>query len=197
MKVIGITGPTGAGKTTVLHALGSLGAELVDADQVYHRLLQESGELKTALTQAFGEDILDHRGEVDRKRLAALIYPHRLEELNALTHPRVAAAVEERVKAARTEGCPALAIDAIALVESGLSALCDTVVAVLAPRELRIRRIMARDHIDEAYARRRVDSQKPDSYYRAQADHILESQAGEPPQALEAKALSLFRPLRA
>lgn len=195
MKIIGITGPTGAGKTTVLHALAALGAEVVDADEVYHRLLAQSGEMKTALTGAFGRHILNERGEVDRRRLADAVYPHRLEELNALTHPRVVKAVRERIGAAREEGRPALAIDAVALMESGLSARCDIVAAVLAPKELRIRRIMARDGIDEAYARRRVDAQKPDSFYRSHADYVLESREGETPEAFALRAQTLFRPL--
>ena len=195
MKIIGITGPTGAGKTTVLNALRSLGAEVVDADEVYHRLLAESDEMKAALTAAFGGHILDGRGEVDRKRLADAVYPHRLEELNAITHPHVAAAVEERIDAAKAEGRPALAIDAIALMESGLSDRCDIVAAVLAPKELRIRRIMARDGIDEAYARRRVEAQKPDSFYRSHADYVLESREGETPEAFALRAQTIFRPL--
>ena len=82
MTVIGITGPTGAGKTTALHALEQLGAVVLDADRVYHRLLAESPAMQTALVQAFGPDILDGDGAIDRKRLAGAVYPDRLEELN-------------------------------------------------------------------------------------------------------------------
>ncbi len=193
MRVIGITGPTGAGKTTALHVLGDLGAEVVDADQLYHRLLRESGELKATLTKAFGQNILNGEGEVDRKCLADAVYPHRLEELNAITHPAVVAAVEEGIAAAREGERPALAIDAIALVESGLVCKCDAVVAVLAPKELRLRRIIARDGIDEAYARRRVEAQQPDSFYRAHADHILENRPEDTPESFAQRAKTLFQ----
>lgn len=196
MKIIGITGPTGAGKTTALRALGALGAEVVDADEVYHRLLTESGEMKARLVEAFGENILDPGGKIDRKRLAGVVYPDRLEELNAVTHPYVAQAVEERIEAAAALR-PALAIDAIALVESGLASRCDTVVAVLAPRELRLRRIMARDGIDEEYARRRAEAQKDDGFYRKYSDFVLENAEGDTPEGFEKRAMELFRKILA
>lgn len=192
MKVIGITGPTGAGKTTVLAVLRSLGAETVDADEVYHRLLAESGELRAALTKAFGENILDEGGKIDRRRLARAVYPDRLEELNALTHPYVVGEIDALISRARGEGKSVFAIDAIALIESGLALRCDETVAVLAPRELRIRRIMARDGIDESYARRRVEAQKPDSFYRERCGLVLENRAEDAPGDFEGRARAIF-----
>lgn len=197
MKVIGITGPTGAGKTTALHALEGLGARILDADRVYHRLLAESREMKAALTGAFGPAILDEAGAVDRKRLAEAVYPGRLEELNRVTHPLIVSAVMAEVEKAGAEGCLAAAIDAIALVESGLADRCDVVVAVLAPLEERIRRIMARDGIDEGYARRRALAQKGEDFFRAHSDHVLENTGEDSPEAFEARALDLFREIMA
>ena len=193
MTVIGITGPTGAGKTTALHALEQLGAVVLDADRVYHRLLAESPAMQTALVQAFGPDILDGDGAIDRKRLAGAVYPDRLEELNQITHPLIITAVMEEVEKARTEGYPAAAIDAIALVESGLADHCDVVVSVLAPMEERIRRIMVRDGIDEAYARRRALAQKGEDFFRSHSDYVLENTGEDSPEAFEEKALGLFR----
>ncbi len=193
MKIIGITGPSGAGKTTALNALRTLGAEVVDADKVYHRLLVECGELKAELTGTFGENILDREGKIDRKRLAQAVYPDRLEELNAITHPYVVEEIRSMIPAAEKRGCSALAIDAIALVESGLSRWCDEVVAVLAPRELRIRRIMARDGVDEGYARRRVEAQRSDDFYREHSDYMLENTETGSPESFERRATELFR----
>ena len=189
MKTIGITGPTGAGKTTVLNALRSLGAEVVDADAVYHRLLEESESLKKALTGAFGEEILDKMGKIDRRRLSQAVYPHRLEELNALTHPAILSEIAGLKRKAEGEGRAALAIDAIALIESGLGEWCDVVV------EVRVRRIMARDGIDEDYARRRALAQKPDTFFRSHSDHTLENREGDRPEDFEERALLLFRAL--
>ena len=193
MKVIGITGPTGAGKTTALNVLRALGAEVVDADAVYHRLLAERGELKKTLTGACGENILDGEGKIDRRRLSQKVYPNRLAELNAITHPYVVAEVEAMLSSAEKRGCPALAIDAIALIESGLAEKCDAVVAVLAPKELRLKRIMARDGIDEAYARRRADHQKPDGFFRKHSTAVLENTREDTPAELEKQALELFQ----
>lgn len=192
MTVIGITGPTGAGKTTALRALEELGVEVIDADRVYHRLLEESGELKAALLKAFGDDLLDETMQIDRKKLAQTVYPDRLGELNAITHPFVVAQVDRRLARAREEDRPA-AIDAIALIESGLGDRCDAVVAVVAPLETRIRRIMARDHIDEAYARRRALAQKGEDFFRAHAGYVLENGPEDTPEQFRAKALVLFR----
>lgn len=192
MKIIGITGPTGAGKTTALHALTALGAEVLDADLVYHQLLDTDEGLRTRLVRAFGPDILDEAGTVDRKRLSAAVYPDRLEELNGLTHPVIVDELFLRAELARQAGRPAVAIDAIALVESGIAQRCDVVVAVLAPLEVRIRRIMARDGIDEPYARRRALAQKGEDFFRAHADYVLENGEDDTPEAFAQRCHALF-----
>lgn len=192
MKIIGITGPTGAGKTTALHALTALGAEVLDADLVYHQLLDTDEGLRTRLVRAFGPDILDEAGTVDRKRLSAAVYPDRLEELNGLTHPVIVDELFLRAELARQAGRPAVAIDAIARVESGIAQRCDVVVAVLAPLEVRIRRIMARDGIDEPYARRRALAQKGEDFFRAHADYVLENGEDDTPEAFARRCHALF-----
>ena len=197
MKIIGITGPTGAGKTTALNALRRLGAVVVDADAVYHRLLSDSVPLKKSLVEAFGERILDDGGRIDRKRLSQAVYPDGLGKLNELTHPFILERIGQEAERARQEGRAALAVDAIALVECGLGAKCDAVVAILAPVELRIQRIMARDGIDEAYARRRVAAQQSDDFFRANSSYVLENREGDTPKAFEARALALFEKILA
>ncbi len=195
LKIIGITGPTGAGKTTALNVLRDLGAEVLDADAVYHRLLEESLPLRQSLAAAFGSDILDGEGKVDRKKLSAAVYPDRLEELNALTHPAVVEEIFRLADRARADGRIAVAIDAIALVESGLAARCDVVVAVLAPLEVRIKRIMARDGIDEPYARRRALAQKDETFFRSHADYVLENREEDTAETFGARARALFETL--
>ena len=179
MKIIGITGPTGAGKTTALRALAQLGVWIIDADEVYHRLLEESVPLQMALTARFGE-LQDERGKIDRKKLGNVVFgdPEALAALNAITHRFIGEEIDRQLSAARAEDRSAAAIDAIALIESGLGALCDCTVAVTAPPEVRIRRIMARDGISEDYARSRVAAQKSDSFYRKRCTLVLENRAG-------------------
>lgn len=195
MRIIGITGPTGAGKTTALNALRDLGAEVIDADALYHKLLEEDEGLKKALRAAFGEQIADKMGRIDRKALASAVYPGRLGELNALTHPAILSAIGKQVELARKAGKPAVAIDAIALIESGLGEKCDEVVAVLAPLEVRVKRIMVRDGIDDGYARRRAMAQKDDGFFRAHAGYVLENRADDTPEGFRERAAELFRRL--
>lgn len=197
MKRIGITGPTGAGKTTALQALEELGALILDADAVYHRLLEEDPALCQALTDRFGTGILDEAGKLDRKKLGKMVFgdPAALEELNGITHGFIRKALEADMVRAEQAGRPAAAIDAIALIESGCDRQCDVVVGVLAPPELRVKRIMARDGIGEDYARARVAAQKDEGFYRAHCDYILENNGDDTPETFRQRALELFRTL--
>ena len=195
MKRIGITGPTGAGKTTALKVLEGLGVHIIDADAVYHQILAQSAPLRQALTHRFGAAILDDAGQVDRKALGGVVFTdsQALADLNAVTHRFITAEIDRQSARAEEEGRPAVAIDAIALIESGVGDTCDAVVGILAPREDRVRRIMAREGISEDYARKRVEAQQGDDFYRARCTHILEN-CGTP-EAFQARALALFRPL--
>ena len=195
MKRIGITGPTGAGKTTALNVLTELGAHIIDADQVYHDLLAHSAPMGAALTARFGSAILDETGQVDRKALGSVVFadPTALADLNAITHRFIIEEIDRQAAQAETEGRSAVAIDAIALIESGVGETCDAVVGILAPREIRIRRIMAREGIPEDYARKRVDAQQGDDFFRTHCTYILENQGTA--EEFAQKALALFNQL--
>ena len=195
MKIIGITGPTGAGKTTALRALEQLNVCILDADAVYHELLSSSALLRKALTSRFGAEILDGDGQVDRKKLGTIVFadPAALADLNGITHRFVLEELERRTAQAERVGKAAAAIDAISLIESGLGNWCDAVVGVLAPKELRIRRIMAREGISEEYARKRADAQKGDDFFRANCDFLLENGPEDSPEQFAARALALMR----
>ena len=193
MKILGITGPTGAGKTTALNVLTSLGACILDADAVYHDLLEQSRALREALTGRFG-DICDETGKIDRKKLGGVVFtdPAALADLNGITHRFMEAELDRRLREAEQKGRPAAAIAAIALLESGFGAKCDATVAVVAPAELRVRRIMAREGIPEDYARKRVNAQKPESFFRESCDYVLENNEDDTPETFGARALALF-----
>lgn len=195
MKRIGITGPTGAGKTTALNVLTGLGVHIIDADQVYHALLAHSAPLREALTARFGPAILNEMGQVDRKALGNVVFadPQALADLNAITHRFIIEEIDRQAAQAEAEGRPAAAIDAIALIESGVGETCDAVVGILAPSELRIRRIMAREGIPEDYARKRVEAQQGDDFFRAHCTHILENRGTA--EEFAQKALVLFQTL--
>lgn len=193
IKLIGITGPTGAGKTTALRTLEDMGVTVIDADAVYHELLTENSKLQTALTKRFGDIILDEEGKVDRKKLGDRVFENAsaLEELNRITHQFVGEEVNRRVDYAHAMSRSA-AIDAIALVESGLGEKCTATVAVLAPEETRVRRIMAREGISEEYARKRVAAQKEDDFFRANCTYVLENTAEDTPESFAPRARTLF-----
>ena len=173
MRVIGITGPTGCGKTTLLRVIEVHGGFTVDCDALYYQMLRENAPMRAALTEAFGEVFLPD-GSLDRPRLGNLVFsdPDALSRLNAIVYRHMNRRMRELLAG---QNRPWFAIDAINLVESGLAGLCDTTVAVLAPKALRLARIMARDGIPEDYARRRIEAQKPDEFYRASCGAVLEN----------------------
>ena len=194
MKRVGLTGPTGAGKSTALAVLRDMGGLVLDADEVYHELLETSEPMKTALIARFGRDILDESGKIDRRRLSGVVYDGGLDDLNAITHKFVIAELDRRVAAS---AAPFAAIDAINLIESGVGDACDATVAVLAPAELRLKRVMARDGVDESYARRRIAAQPGDDFYRKSCGHVLENRAEDTPESFQARARALFREILA
>ena len=180
MKIIGITGPTGAGKTTALRVLEQLGGSIIDCDAVYHRLLQEDTGLQKKLEARFGP-LTDEQGRFDRKKLGGIVFsdPAALADLNDIVCPYIGRAVEEQLSLARQKGAKAAAVDGITLIESGLAARCDTTVAVVAPEEERVRRICLREGISEEYARARVAAQKTGDWFGANCEHTLVNDCGQ------------------
>ena len=167
--ILGITGPSGSGKTTLLTLLRDYGGAVLDCDEIYHELLQTDAALLARLAAAFPAAF--EGGVLQRRRLGKLVFadPAALARLNEITHAAVKAEVERRLL-----GRQSAAIDAIALFESGLAPLCDTTVAVVAPEEARLARLMARDSIPESYARSRMAAQHEEGWFRARCDHVLE-----------------------
>ena len=185
MTIIGITGPTGAGKTTALNELEKLGGAIIDADAVYHELLASDHTLRDELEDRFGP-LTDGLGHFDRKKLGTIVFadPAAMADLNAIAN-------RGRLELAERAGRPAAAIDAIRLFESGLAELCSATLAITAPPEVRIRRIMAREGISEDYARSRVAAQQRDEYYVGKCGYTLVNDCAAP-EEFAARARALF-----
>lgn len=194
MYIIGITGPTGAGKTTALDEVLALGGKVIDCDAVYHTLLQENLALREKLTNRFG-NLNDEAGQFDRKKLGSLVFgnPPALQDLSDITFPFVFQRVKTLLAQAEQEGCPLVAVDAIRLLESGLSCLCHFTVCILAPQEFRLARIISRDGISKQYAQSRIAAQKDDDFYRNGCDYTLYNNGTK--EQFAAKANDLFESL--
>lgn len=174
MVIIGITGPTGAGKTTALKELEKLGGCIIDADAVYHQLLASDAALRNELENRFGS-LTDEAGTFQRKKLGAIVFSDgkAMEDLNAITHRYIGKAIRSCLADAAEQGKPAAAVDAIRLFEGGLSELCDATLAITAPPEIRVKRIMAREGISEEYAWARVRAQQKDEFFTQRCDYTL------------------------
>ena len=169
--IIGITGGTGCGKTTLLNVIREKGGLVLDCDAVYRELLISDKEMLSAIDARFPGTV--ENGTLNRKKLGAIVFADEasLLDLNRITHASVRAEVLRRLET----GPKLAAIDAIALFEGGLAELCDVTVAVTAPLEDRVRRLMDRDDISESYARNRIGAQHGEDWFRQRCDHVLEN----------------------
>ena len=176
MPIIGITGPTGAGKTSLLRQVEKLDGAVIDCDAVYHKLLNTDEDLQAALENQFGP-LRDESGCIDRKKLGSIVFcnSEQLQILNSIAWVFIIAHIETLVQEYQAHGQELIAIDAIALLESSLKDLCQVIVAVVAPPEERVRRIMAREDISEEYAWALEKAQKPNEYFTQNCDWVLVS----------------------
>ena len=167
MQVVGLTGPSGAGKGAVGQILSKLGAAVIDCDALYHGMLASDAPLRADLTAAF-PDCADGAGGVDRRRLARAVFGDReqLERLNGLVFGHIRRAIGERLAALEAAGTEVAVLDAPTLFEAGADALCGATLAVLAPESLRLERLMARDGLPEAALRARMAAQHDDAFFR-------------------------------
>lgn len=175
MKILGITGMTGAGKSTLLREAEKFGCKAFDCDQIYHRLLSSCEPMQKELQAQFPEAF--ENGQFDRKALGRIAFadPEKLTKLNKITHKYVISEIKKELFKAHEEGASFAAVDAIALIESGLGQYCDLTVCVVAPEETRVKRLMERDGISREYAISRIRAQKSEADFRKMCDLCLEN----------------------
>lgn len=173
MHIFGITGTTGSGKTSVLEAFRKKGALLLDCDRLYHDLLETSEGMLRELEDRFPDAF--EKGRLVRKKLASIVFHNEatLADLNAITHRYVCEDVKRQLRAHAMSGGQIAVIDAVELISSGLGALCDCTIAVLAPEAERMKRIMVRDGLTEEQALERIRAQKNDAYYRENCTYTV------------------------
>lgn len=174
MLIIGITGGSGSGKSTVSKLFCSLGAHTIDADNVYHKLLNESEAMMRELKKRF-PGAVNEAGKLNRKELAEIVFSDKdaLSDLNSIAHKFVIEETEREMSNLYEQNAQYLCIDAIALFESNLHSICDVTIGVIAPRSTRISRITERDGIDTMSACARINAQPDDSFYMDKCDYII------------------------
>lgn len=179
MKIIGITGGTGCGKTTALNELERRGALLIDCDAVYHRMLETDRPMLDEIEKYFPGAVID--GKLDRKALGAVVFTDEeaLRDLNIITHRHINLEIRRILREHAMNGGTLAAIDAIELFSSGLAKRCTVTIGVIADREVRIDRIMRRDGISREYAMMRVNAQRPNEYFIQKCSHVLENNGSQ------------------
>lgn len=182
--VIGLTGGVGSGKSTVARMFAERGATVIDADAIVHELQAPGAPLVDEIAGAFGPDVLDADGALDRKALGDLVFrdPEARQRLNALVHPKVGAEFARRLRAAQGAGATLVVLDIPLLFEgreagSGGTSAMDfrATVLVWVPQEVQIERQMARDGCTRTEAERRVHAQMPLDEKRELADHVIDN----------------------
>ncbi len=189
MIKLGLTGPTGAGKSTVARLLEQNGIPLVDADAIARTVTEKGSPVLSALADTFGKDILFPDGSLDRRALAAVAFSSKenTEKLNAVTHPAILARIRRALADATGD---AVVLDAPLLFETGLDALCDHTAAIVADEAVRLARITARDGISEEEAKKRMAVQPDTAFYAARADILLYNNGDRSPAMLAADLLA-------
>ena len=187
MKLIGLTGGIGSGKSTVAQLLEEQGWVLVDADRIARDIVEPGQPALGELAAAFGDDILRTDGSLDRGLLASRAFasPEQTDVLNSITHPRIQEETQARFAAARRAGEEFVVYDMPLLVDNGLDKDMDATIVVDVEAEERVRRLVAFRGLDEADARRRIAAQIPDDVRLAAADYVIDNNG--PRQALDAQ----------
>ena len=195
---LALTGGSGSGKGCAAVALRQRGIPTLDTDALVH-LFYRGGSLPRQLADLFGEKILAPDGSVDRAALGQIVFadPEARGRLNGIVHARVRDFADVWMRNHLAAGFPTVAVDAPQLFEAGMAGDFDAVIAVTAPEEDRLRRILARDGITEEMARARLDSQFDEAFFRENADFVLENPDGQSLETLGEKLDAILTELEA
>ncbi|MEG2174262.1 MAG: dephospho-CoA kinase [Oscillospiraceae bacterium] len=194
--VVGLTGQTGAGKSSVSQILRAQGIPVIDCDAVARHVVDHEKECLADLALEFSISILNIDGTLNRRKLGSMVFgnPKRLEKLDGLIFPYIRREVDRRIAQIEEEGGDLVVLDAPTLFEAGVDGQCNAVVSVLAPESLRLNRIMVRDHLSDDEARRRIDSQQEDNFYASRSQVVICNDGR--PEDLETQTLAMLAHMR-
>lgn len=175
IKIIGLTGQTGAGKSSVSRVFSSSGLPVIDCDLVAREVVDSEKELLADIALEYGIGILNEDGTLNRKRLGSIVFADRakLDRLNDIIFPYIRRSIMQKVTSYRKRKAPVVVLDAPTLFESGIDSECDDIVSVVAPEEIRLNRIMVRDHLSDTDARNRIASQHSESFFIEHSSHVI------------------------
>lgn len=190
--VLGITGGSGSGKSQVCKLLASMGVHIIDADEVGHQITSREDVLREIEVE-FGKEFIKEDGTLDRKKLGQVVFSSKeaLETLNVITHKKIFDEIEKELQASNSE---IVAIDAAVLKKTKLKNLCDFIVAVVAPQNQRVSRIMQRDGLSEERAIDRINSQPGDAEYAHGVDFVILNNGNV--ENLNRRVIEIFETIR-
>ena len=199
VMVIGLTGQTGAGKSTVSKVFVQNGFRLIDADAISRHVVARGSHCLADLQECFTDAILTPDGELDRKVMASIAFSdHRkLEMLNNIMYPYIVGEILRMIHRFSQQNHKLILLDAPTLFESRADDFCDLIISVVAKPELRMQRIMERDHISEKAAQQRMEMQLTEEFFRLHSDTVLEnnssfSELWDAAQELSAKLIRYY-----
>ncbi len=176
-NIIGLTGQTGAGKSSVREIMSKNGAAVIDADSVAHDITENNLNCIYDIVCRFSCLVLNEKGSINRKALGKRVFSDKKElaALNKIIFPYILEAIEHEVLANIAKGAENIVIDGATVIESGCGKMCDVLVSVVAEEETRITRIIKRDKITKSDAERRVHAQKPEEFYTENSDFVIKN----------------------
>lgn len=176
VRLLGITGGVGSGKSTLMRLLGRAGVPGIDSDAIVHRLLGRGTQVYAEVVAQFGEDILGESGRIDRRRLGRKVFASKASRrrLERIIHPAVFAEIAREVRRLGAGGCKLAAVEIPLLFETGAERGMDKTVVAYAPKSVQLERVMRRDNLSRADTLRRIESQIPIGEKRRRADAIFD-----------------------
>ncbi len=180
--VVGLTGPTGAGKTTVSKLLAQNGYRVIDADLVSREVVMPGTPCLAEIRCVYGEAVINEDGTLNRRALGGIVFAdkQKLRQLEEILYPSIIGRINEMLKQCEQEGEQVVILDAPTLFESGANSLCDYILVVMAPQSARLMRIMARDNLTLEQAMQRILAQQSEDFYIKRADYVVDNGAANP-----------------